>query len=352
MRLKVCPDIITVPAQFDFCLSATRQLKMLFESLAPRVDIFSLDEAFIDLSDCQDFYPDAQVFAELVQRRIKDTLGDWVTCNVGISHTRLLAKMTSEVSPKGSITEVTEDNKNALLASVPFAAVCGVGYRLEERLKVLGVTNPFQINFIPDDELLRHFGPFWSHELRKIGRGEETHFFMHPPRVNHMQSIGRSITGYKLCDDEETIKKTLCNLTEEVIYKARRMKLAGRVVSLSLRGHDDGHWGQQLRTDHPICHTSDMFNVLYDQMYKKWQRTFSIIKIHITLSALQPWEHTPQVLWADWHQRERVSVAVDELTQKYGLFTVRSGVLLNTKLLRPEVTGFLGDKAFQFGRIS
>jgi hypothetical protein len=55
----------------------------------------------------------------------------------------------------------------------------------------------------------------------------------------------------------------------------------------------------------------------------------------------------PQPLWPQWHQREKVAKAVDSITERYGLFTVRSGTLAKANLIRPEVTGFLGDKAYQ-----
>ena len=44
---KHVPDLILVPAQFDFYLDATKRLKRLFESLAPTVQIFSLDELLL-----------------------------------------------------------------------------------------------------------------------------------------------------------------------------------------------------------------------------------------------------------------------------------------------------------------
>jgi DNA polymerase IV len=352
--LMKAPDLITVPAHFDMYLSATTKLKNLFDSLAPQVEIFSLDEAFINLSDCQDFYPDAHQFAAVTQQKIKDILGEWVTCNVGLSYTRLLAKMVSEVSPKGSIQEITPDNKDALLASVGFEAVCGIGFRLGERLSRLGVTVPYQINFITDQDLEQHFGPFWAVELRKIGQGEEPHLFTHQRRVEHMQSIGRSLTGFHMCNNETVIKRVMSNLISEVIHKARKMGLVGYRVSVSLRGalgDESRHWYREQRSTEPIRHTTKMFKIAYDQLYKSWQRPWPVIKISVRLSDLEPWLPSQQVLWPEWHRQEKIATAMDEINHKFGLFSVRSGNLLTSHLIKPEVTGFLGDKAYQLGRL-
>ncbi|HYD35751.1 MAG TPA: hypothetical protein VD999_06805 [Vitreimonas sp.] len=350
--LRLAPDLMTVPANFDLYLSATTRLKKLFDSLSPDVDIFSLDEAFINLTYSRTLYPDAWDFARLLQAKIKDTLGEWVTCNVGISHNRLLAKMTSEVSPKGSITEVTPDNKDALLARVGFEDVCGVGFRLAERLQRFGVTTPFQINFIPDTELEREFGPFWSVQLRKIGQGEEPHFFNQPRRVAHMQMVGRSLTCYKLWNDEDTIKRILYNLIDEVIYKVRKLNLAGWRVGISLRGHNGQRWGREMKTPHPVRHTQEMFDLIYYQLYQPWQRTFPIVKCSVRLTGLHPWGEMPQVLWPEWHQREKLSAALDKIIFKHGLFAIRSALLIDyDSIIKPEVTGFLGDKDYQLSRL-
>lgn len=352
----LAPDILVVPAYFDMYLSATKKLQQLFDDLAPNVDIFSLDEAFIDISDCGQLYPDAHAFGALVQSRIKQTLGDWVTCNVGLSYNRLLAKMTSEVSPKGSITEVTPDTKDALLARVPFSAVCGVGMRLEARLARLGVTTPYGINLVSDEELQAAFGPFWSVQLRKIGQGEDPHLFTHQRTTPHMQSIGRSLTCFKVWQDEASIRHTMYNLIEEVIYKARKLGLAGRSVSIGLRGQGEyngpsPHWFAHRRLPHPVRHSREMFEVLYHQLYQQWRRPWPIVKVSVQLSDLKPWAEMQPVLWPEWHRQEVISTALDTLTHKYGLFTVRPATMLQHQLIRPEVTGYLGDKNYQLGRL-
>ncbi len=353
---QLVPELVVVPAHFEMSLSATKKLQAIFESMAPRVDIFSLDEAFIDLSDCRTLYPTPWEFGRQVQQRIKQDLGEWVTCNVGLSYNRLLAKMTSEVSPKGSITEVTPENRDALLASVSFAAVCGVGYRLGARLERLGVKTPYEINLVSDEELQAAFGPFWAVQLRKIGQGEEPHFFTHQRATPHMKTIGRSLTCWQVWDNELAIKRVLYNLTEEVMYKVRKLGLAGRWVYISLRGKDRAgqvqYWRQHFLAPHPIRHASEMFDIIYNQLYQSWQRQFPVIKCSVRLGELKPWAEFQPVLWPSWHKQEQVATALDKITQKYGLFTVQSGAMMGAPPIRPEVTGFLGDRDYQLSRLS
>lgn len=354
MRLKealpLYPQLITAPAEFERYLDATKRLKKLFESIAPNIFIYSLDEAFIDISDCRkNLYQKPHDLSELIQQKIRNELGDWVTCNVGIAQNRLLAKMASEIAGTNSILEITEKNLDNVLAEVKFGDVCGVGFRLEKKLALLNVFHPYQIRFIPEEELAIYFGPFWSKELIKIAYGEETHLLSQIDRpLPHMKSVSRSITGYRLYDDEEEIKGILYNLIEEVTFKARKMNLAGRHVSIYLRGQESS-WGAHKTLPAHIRHSSEMFQVLYYELYKNWDRDCRIIKFVVRLSLLEPLENTCISLFDDWERKENISKALDAVNGKYGLFTVRSGALLNRVLIKPEVTGFLGDRTYQLG---
>lgn len=346
---RLAPDLIEMPAEFDLYWSATKQLKALFESLSPDVEIFSLDESFLHFTPIQKLYPSAIFFGEHIQQKIKETLGEWVTCNVGIAENRFLAKMASETAVKGSVTVVNEDNKQMLLATTTFDSVCGIGFRLGAKLENMGVTVPYQINFIPDVDLERMFGPYWSVELRKMGRGEEPALLERSgTELPHMKSVGRSITGYKLCKNERVLKSTLYNLTAEVMYKVRNMDLAGRLVSIYLSDKEH-RWGRHITLPHYVRHTNEMFDIVWNQLYAQGPKNFSVIKLAVGLSLLKPWEEVQDCWFPKWWKQEKVAAAVDEITQRYGLFKVTSGLLLDTKIIRPEVTGFLGDKKFQFG---
>ncbi|MEO8581035.1 MAG: hypothetical protein ABI425_00470 [Patescibacteria group bacterium] len=344
---EVCPNILCVPAQFERYLDATRRLKKIFHDVSPDVFIYSLDEAFIDITDCLTYiYKDPVAVAKKIQHTIFQELGEWVTCNVGISHNRLLAKLASGIAKKGNILHITPENKDVFLASAPFSEICGIGYRLEKKLKVLGVTNPYQIRFYSEEQLLPIFGPFWAKELLRIAYGEDSHVLsLIDDQPSHMKSVGRSITGFKLCKDEELKKMVILNLIEEVTYKTRRMNLAGRQVWIGLYGHEHG-WSAHQTNKQYIQHTSEMFDLLYHQLYLSAKPQFPVIKFAVRLSLMKKVNETPLSLFDPWQQKENLSHSLDAITEKYGLFTVKPGSLLSHDIIRPEVTGFLGDRQY------
>lgn len=343
---KLAPNIIFVTAEFDFYWDCTKRLKKIFENITPDAEIFSLDEAFIPLDNCKYLYPDPYKLALKVQETIKKELGEWVTCNVGISYNRLLAKMASEIAPKGTILEINETNRDEILKRVTFSDVCGVGYRLEERLKPFGVTHPYEINSLSDEVLEKNFGTFMAQGLRRIGRGEDS-YILDRTENEHMKSVGRTITGYKLCNTETEIKRILYNLMEEVTYKVRKMDMAGRHVSIFLTGEDKS-WHKHKTLKYHIRHTNEMFEILYNGFYKNWKRDFKIIRFGVGMSSLSLLSEMQPTLLPHWYKYDKLYKAMDSISDKYGLFTLHSALLTQKEIIRPEVTGYLGDKKFLF----
>lgn len=344
---KLAPDIEIVPADFTMYLFATKQFMNLLTELAPQVEIFSLDEAFLDVSECQKLYPDLRKFGKQIQDGIQEVLGEFVTSNVGISYNRFLAKMAGETAPKGSITRITTKNLDHYLLNTDYEDVCGIGFRLAAKLRSYGLTNLYSLNLVPDDWLLEKFGKFYARELRKMSQGEEPHFLTLIDSNPHMKGVGRSITGWKLCDSEYSIKATLYNLAAEACHKARAMGLAGRYISVSLYG-DQKRWSDFITLKHYVNHTDEMFDYIYNRMYKQWQRSFRIIKFAVYLGKLRPTSEISLQWFPTWQRKENIYAAIDAVSKKYGIHTSTPASMLKHKIIRPEVTGFLGDKQYQF----
>jgi DNA polymerase-4 len=341
-----CPELITVPATFSRYLDTTKRLQKIFNTISPSVIIYSLDEAFVNISDCRKIlYPDVQELAKKIQDLIKAELGSWVTCNVGIAENKLLAKMASEVAPKGTIKEVTQENKDVLLATTPFSDVCGVGYSLSKKLAQFNIFYPYQIRFMSQEELTVIFGSFWAKELLKIAYGEETHLLeLSERKIPHMKSVGRSITGYRLYDNDTEIKNIIINLCLEAVHKMRKMELSGRQVWLGLYGQELS-WAKHITFKTSIDTNTEIIEKI-NYLYDLWKVKFKVIKFAVRISLLLP-KNQDQLL-PNWQKNEAIQCALDNINEKFGMFSIHPASVPPAKdLIHPEVTGFLGDKIFQ-----
>lgn len=352
MRFKeaklLAPQLITVPADFDKYFYNTKLLKKIFESLSPSVEIFSLDEAFIDLTDCRNLYKTTQDFFQIVRQKVQTQLGEHVTFSLGFGANRLQAKLASEFAGPDNFYEIDAGNLDVALSQAKVEDICGIGFRLTARLHALQIFHPYQLNFYDDTFLAENFGIFWGPELRRIGRGENSHLLdlVDTPPI-HMKSVGRSKTLFHATSDRQYLRQMILNLTEDMCFKARRMKLAGQHVYLSLRSTDGESLGNELRFKSFVCHTDEVFELM-DRIFSTLQLgKAKIIRVSVRLSNLQPLSEIAINWLPEWNQREKVFSAIDQINEKHGLYTVKSGRLLNFKIIMPEVTGFLGDKTYQ-----
>ncbi|MBU2052154.1 DNA polymerase IV, partial [Patescibacteria group bacterium] len=230
----LCPQIILIPADFPKYEVTTQKFIRLTAEFSDRVEVFSLDEVFLDITDTAWWFGGPVSLAKKLQLRVKQELGEAVGCSIGIAGNKLMAKMASGLAPRRGILEVTEANKQKLLARAPFTEVCGIGYRLTKRLHALGINSLPQISATPDSILLANFGPFWGRQLKRMSRGEDDSPVVTNDQLRQAKSVSRTYTLYQDTNDQAKIKALLRNLVEEAAWKLRQMGLVGRQFGLGI----------------------------------------------------------------------------------------------------------------------
>jgi|TARA_B100001057_G_scaffold263350_1_gene263562 DNA polymerase V len=125
----------------------SQRVMTTLENLAPKVDVYSIDEAFLDLTGI-----DRVVSFEEFGRDVKNTVYQDIglpVC-VGIAPTRTLAKLANYAARKytatGGVVDLTNPaQQRRLMARVPVEEVWGVGRKLSARLQALGIVTALQL---------------------------------------------------------------------------------------------------------------------------------------------------------------------------------------------------------------
>ena len=147
-----------------------------------------------------------------------------------------------------------------------------------------------------------------------------------------------------MLNPQSSILKLVRNLIEETAAKLREMGMGGRTLYLTLNPSPnlgEGHYTKTLKD--PVCDPQVIFDLLSREYLKN--PVVGIRKAGVNISNL-----AFSVQRSVFDKREKVLRVVDEVNEKYGLFTAYPASLLGGELIRPEMTGFLGDKAFYLGR--
>lgn len=212
----------------------------------------------------------------------------------------------------------------------------------------MGITNFKSLRKIPIEYLEASFGRFWAVELKKLSYGEDDSLLIKIGEVPKMKSVSRTYTLYEDTTNFVKIKAALRNLCEEVSFKAREMKMAGRMIGVEVRGgglEDFKHKTLKYFVDSG----KEIFEVvwgLFSQM--KWPGTVRFLGVW--LGDLRPKQELTLTLLPEKQKEEKLNLAMDQINKKFGELTIYPAVMLGNSLIKSEVNGFLGDKIYQFNR--
>jgi len=340
--LRLCPDLVLLPPDFERYTAESRRIMEIFRSYTPLVEPLSLDEAFLDVAGCQHLWGDAIAIGHEIKRDILKQTG--LVASVGVAPSKFLAKLASDLDKPDGFRVIRPDEVRTVLDPLPVSTIFGVGPRTSKRLEAMGVHTVADLASRPREEVLRRFGSSgaWIHDLahgidprRVVPRREEKSF-----------SIERTFE-HDLAEREQ-LRLKLLEFSEELAYRLRAAGLRGRTVALKAR-----FWNFKTVTR---TRTLDLATNLGPRLYSVARVLLDRVP-HVPLrlvglqvsgledvrapvqgslfGAPQPAGRQPtppqdggsEARPAD-ERREQVSAGLDELRRKYGRGTVMPASLL------------------------
>lgn len=326
---KLCPQIVLVPSDMDKYFSITQGFIQIATDYSPSWEVFSIDELFLDVTQTQYLYPGGafQIALE-VKERIRQDLGEWIKCSVGISFTKLLAKLASEMHKPDGLTFLEEPDYLEETANIAVSEVCGIGGARARWLNDRGAHTLGQARKLGGlDPVMADL--VW---LRVDEPLAET------ANLAVAKSVSRTFTTFSVLSTQDSVLRLVRNLVEEATAKLREMGMTGRTFCLSL----DGFWARKT-----ISIPSDDPKVAFGLLAGEYLRApvVGVRQAGVWITNLVLSTQCSML-----NQREDLLNAVDRINNRFGGFTLYPGSLLGEELIRPEVTGFLGDKWYRFGK--
>ena len=341
---KLCPSIILIPADFEKYEDITYRFIEICQKYSPIYEVFSLDECFVDITDTEKLWGNALSIALEIQERLAAEIGDYLTCSVGISENRLLAKLASTQAKPDGIYYLDKKSVFEALDKADLTDICGIGFGLYKRLMSIGIGDFKTLRACSLNFLYKHFGPFWSEHLYNLARGIDNSPMIPANKIPEAKSVSRTYTTHRNLYKKEEIERLIRNLSEETAEKARKMQLAGRYVGLALRGDEKSFYGHKmLKTC--IDDGKMLFNIC-QVIFKNWTGKY-IRFCGVTLSQLVKNKYQSMPLFPPDQRRGNLIAAVDSINNQFGDYTIFPTQLLGTEIIRPEVTGYFGDKKFR-----
>jgi DNA polymerase-4 len=325
MRLKearkLCPDIIQCPARPERYAQVSSAIMQTLQQITPDIEIFSVDEAFLDVTHCQRLYGHPEKIARQVKKLVYDVSG--VLCSVGLSGDKTTAKFAAKHDKPDGLTVIPPWQARERLEDVPVTELCGIAGGIGRHLAKHGAYTCGDVAHLPISVLARRFG----NPGRRIwymcqGADPEPLLLNVPPP----KSIGHGKVMPPDTRDKEALLLFLLHMGEKVAARLRRHGLQAQTFYVGLRTRD----GWLASRQRSVLPTDDGHHVraLCSQFVEQCWHGEGVHQVQVTALDPRP-AHGQQDLFTCNDEMQDVNRVMDSVNKRYGEFALAPARLLN-----------------------
>jgi DNA polymerase-4 len=314
--LKVCPQLIVIPPDFEQYRLFSRRFMQIAYSYSPLIEAMSIDECYLDITGSKQFGTPLEI-AQTLQERIWSELS--LPCSIGIAPNKLLAKMASDMKKPNGISILRRRDVPQVLWDKPCSHLFGIGRRTGEKLTKLNIQSIGQLAAAEESFLTKHFGVvgIW---LKNAANGIDE------SPVNPLQeaskSVGHTTTLPHNLTDKSEIERVFLNLADQVTRRLRRQQLTAGTVQITIRDPEMKTITRSHTLTAPTDNADDIYHEACRLFANHWGYDKPVRLLGITLQSLQ--ERASAAMQLDLFdfekqpKKEQLTRAMDQIRDKYG----------------------------------
>jgi len=310
-----CPQAHYVEGNPDKYVEISLELLDLYLEFSPDVEPFSVDEAFVGLGPESPGLDSASEVARRIQSEIlrRFELG----ASIGIGPNKLVAKMASGVRKPRGLTALDESAFCAHFWPLDVQELWGVGPKLAERMKALGLATVGDLARAPDGVLQSTFGIIGP-QMKEAANGRDETPLVPYHRAADAKSVGHEVTLPEDCDDAAYLEGKLLRLADQVARRMRGENYVGRTVALKLRDHRFHTIIRQKVLDTPTADERRIFETARRLLRANWKGD-AVRLLGISVSSISRGADSAQgTLFAADERATRLRETLDRLRDKLG----------------------------------
>jgi DNA polymerase V len=281
--------ILAFSSNYALYADLSSRVMRTLEEMAPRVEVYSIDEAFLDLTGIES----AISLVEFGQQ-VRERIGHWIgiTVCVGIAPTKTLAKLANHAAKKypatqGVVDLTNPDRQRRLLALVPVDDVWGVGKRLSKRLNALGITTALDLANASPRAIRDQFSVVLERTVRELNGESCIELEEIPPTKKQIvcsRSFGVKVTQFELL--REAIYEYATRATEKLRKEQQQAKVMTVFIRTSPFKDNEPQYSNSASGELliPSCDTRDFIELANHLLKRIWKDGFRYAKAGVMLS--------------------------------------------------------------------
>lgn len=325
---SLVPDLVMVesdPPKYHFVY---QKLVEIMRSYSPQVTMKSIDEGIVDFHNVHPAVntQDLIRIGYEIKQRLRDEVGGWMRCNIGIAPNRFLAKTAAGLHKPDGLDVIDYKNLREVLSKLELTDLTGIASRNEARLNAAGILTPLQFLDAPADVLRRRVfksvcGEDWYSRLR----GHEV-----DDQVWDTKTVGRQFVMDSLRPTEDQVRARLAYLCETTGMKLRYKGMAARGVFVYVRYASGDYWYERKKFKSSFFSSAEIHRratLLFNQRPRgAYER-----EIGVSCYGLEPSNMGQISLLEEVNKETWLTEAMDTINGQFGEFTITFATSLSSK---------------------
>lgn len=337
---KICPQILILESRPELYMFYHREIVKVLESFSPFLRVLSIDEFNIKLSGLDQNREAAIKMANELKSAIREKVGDYLKCSVGIGPNSWLAKVSGELKKPDGLVVMTLAELPALYHSLELTDLPGINVRMAAHLRHRKIKTPYDFYESPLNNLSRWFGHpgrVWFYRLRGYETDDIT------PAT---KSIGHQHVLAPKYRNRNAARRVISKMAQKCAARLRSKNLWASGVAVFVGFFEGPPYHRAINTD--IVSDSQSIQRIAMKLYDDCHINKPPFRLAVTLFNLQQVRGEQVSLFSDIEKSRKLSQALDEINDKYGAETIYPASMFDTADAAPNRIPFGSPERFGF----
>ena len=326
---QLCPQGIFIRPRFERYKEVSRTVMSLLKNFTSLVEPVSIDEAYMDISDCDKLHGSPAEIGASIKEIIKETVN--LTCSVGIAPIRFLAKIASDMDKPDGLTVILPEEVPAFIDALPIQKVPGVGKKTGGQFALLGIKTLGDVKKFPEKLIRDRFGKYGKRLLELAAGIDDTPV---RPSWRH-KSVSSEQTLSQDTRNRQLLDKHLLKQSGNVAKQLRKLDVRAKTITLKLKHADFKQVTRSTTLTVPI-QSSDKIFLEVSRLLAEYPLKKQVRLIGVGVSGLISAELPIQLSLFDETQKrdghwEKLDQTLDTITHKFGKNAIKRASLSKKK---------------------
>lgn len=324
----LCPDIVALETDAPKYRYVYHRLLAIMQDYSAHVTMKSIDEGIIDFhyADEKTKQRDLVDIGYEIKQRLKDEVGVYMRCNIGIAPNRFLAKTAAGLHKPDGLDVIASHNIRAVLGGLSLTDLTGIASRNQARLNSVGIATPLQFLDAENDVLRKIVfksvvGDWWYKRLRGFEVDDV---------ATQIGRIGRQYVLERFDMSRDELLQRLYHLCESVGGRLRGKRFRARGVYVYAKGRGGLYWHSSAVCPLPFSSNQAIYRQA-SQLFERAPGDVKEIGIHCYELEAEDSRSDQLHLFAEELLREgRLVLAMDTVNDRFGERTIHAASTLDT----------------------